>query len=462
MLTRDFRPLVKIFPSIKMLGSLETSMKSFMETILCLAIFLSCSYRAAFGQIQEKVIYSFSGSPDGASPVGKLVADSGGNLYGTTSGGGNTLCPGCGTVFQLSPNGDGTYSENLLYTFCQDFDGYQCLDGYDPRAALTFDSVGNLYGTTASGGGDNCPQGGGCGTVFELSPPNAKGSAWTFAQLYQFCQTPGDNTCADGAIPDSTLTFDASGSLYGTTTRGGAAGDGAVFELSPALGGGWTESVIYSFCSQKSGDACPDGSTPTAAVSFDKSGNLYGTTEFGGSRQYYGGGVVYKLTREDGAWAETVLDSFLAGNGPKGGNPLGAVNFDSEGNIYSTTLGGGSSNDGVVFRLNADGYREQFVSLGGASGSAPMAGVLIDQASGDVYGTSSGGQGPSNGTVYRVAGGKQTLIWAFNGTSGNDGAKPEGALIATHGSLFGTTAEGGILNSSCGNNGCGTVFEISK
>jgi uncharacterized repeat protein (TIGR03803 family) len=144
------------------------------------------------------------------------------------------------------------------------------------------------------------------------------------------------------------------------------------------------------------------------------------------------------------------------------GTILGAVNFDSEGNIYSTTLGGGSSNDGVVFRLNADGYREQFVSLGGASGSAPMAGVLIDQASGDVYGTSSGGQGPSNGTVYRVAGGKQTLIWAFNGTSGNDGAKPEGALIATHGSLFGTTAEGGILNSSCGNNGCGTVFEISK
>jgi len=200
-----------------------------------------------------------------------------------------------------------------------------------------------------------------------------------------------------------------------------------------------------------------------AGVAFDKSGNIYGTTEYGGSNQYRGGGVVYKLTNGGSGWDESVLRSFGAENGPKGGTLLGAVNFDTGGNLYSTALQGGPSNEGVVFRLSAKGYMEQFLPFDGTNGGAPMAGVLIDPSNGDVYGTTSGGQGESvNGTVYRVAGGKQSVVWAFNGAGGNDGAKPEGALITAHGNLYGTTSEGGILNPDCGSNGCGTVFEITK
>ena len=160
---------------------------------------LSCGL--AMGQANEKVLYSFTGSPDGTAPVGKLVADSAGNLYGTTSAGGSTAyCEGCGTVFELSPNADGTYREAILYNFCQSADRLSCLDGSAPQAGLVADSAGNLYGTTFSGGGDQCTTGGGCGTVFELSPP-VSGSLWVFTQLYQFCQIPGQTICSDGALP---------------------------------------------------------------------------------------------------------------------------------------------------------------------------------------------------------------------------------------------------------------------
>jgi len=431
-----------------------------MNKLFLLGAVLSALCPLALGQAQENVLYSFAGSPDGTAPVGKLVADSVGNLYGTTSAGGSTAyCEGCGTVFELFRNTDGTYTESILYEFCQQA---SCTDGWNPQAGLVFDASGNLYGTTLSGGGPQCYQGGGCGTVFELSPPSNSGSPWSVTQLYQFCQLPGQDTCPDGALSASKLVFDSIGNLYGTKSRGGANGvGGVVFELSPS-GNGWTEAVLYSFCSEKSGGNCADGSVPMAGVTFDKSGNIYGTTESGGSNKYIGGGVVYELSKSKGAWKESVLHAFVAQNGPDGGTLLGEVDLDAAGNIYSTALQGGLDNLGVVFRLNGKGQNEQFLSFDGANGASPTTGVLIDAKSGALYGTTSGG-GSGNGTVYKVAGSHEIVVlYSFDGATNGDGSNPEGALILDDkGNLYGTTKAGGVVSSDC-DTGCGTVFEISR
>ena len=145
-------------------------------------------------------------------------------------------------------------------------------DGANPRGGLVFDSSGNLYGTTTYGGGTNqnrlCANYG-CGVVFELSPNS--GGGWSETILYSFCSATG---CTDGAQPEAGLIFDAAGNLYGTA-GGGANAGGVVFELSPNSGGGWTESVLYNFCSLTN---CADGQLPSGAVTFDLAGNLYGTT----------------------------------------------------------------------------------------------------------------------------------------------------------------------------------------
>jgi uncharacterized repeat protein (TIGR03803 family) len=198
-----------------------------------------------------------------------------------------------------------------------------------------------------------------------------------------------------------------------------------------------------------------------AGVAFDKSGNVYGTTEFGGSNQYIGGGVVYELSNTKGAWKESVLHAFAAQNGPKGGTLLGDVNLDAAGNLYSTAFQGGSANLGVVFRLNDKGQNERFFSFDGVSGASPTAGVLIDREGNALYGTTSAGGG-GNGTVYKVTGTRESVIYSFNGAGVGDGSEPEGALILDQGgSLYGTTKAGGIVTSDC-DTGCGTVFEISK
>jgi uncharacterized repeat protein (TIGR03803 family) len=405
--------------------------------LLTLAL-LGCT--AAISQAQLTTIYSFSGSPGGASPVDKLLFDRVGNLYGTTEWGG---AYGWGSIFELSPNGDGTWAETTLYSFCATNNGHSCNDGSQPLAALIFDSAGNLYGTTSSGSdfycGDNSE---GCGTAFELSPPGMSGDAWTYSVIYYFCSN-NEPHCPDGAEPSGKVTFDTSGNLYGTTPLGGENGRGVVFELSQGLGG-WTESVIYSFCSQGNPPACPDGSKPAAGVAFDKEGNLYGTTSAGGSPKYPGSGVVYKLTPGQSGWTEQILYAFL--NGAKGGTLLGEVNFNSAGNIYSTAESGGADAQGVVFRLTPKGLQEISFQHN-VTGAAPTAGVLIDPRNGDVYGTTSGDDAYF-GSVYRVRGGKMTVLGEFN-----VGDNPMGALVTDGHHLYGTTKAGGDFNM-------GSVFEV--
>ena len=223
----------------------------------------AASAQTASSAYTESVLYGFSGfcappactnGTNGTSPAAGLIADASGNLYGTTSEGGTGI--NGGTVFQLTPNGDGGYSESVLYSFCTQ-GGTSCTDGEQPDAGLIEDAFGNLFGTTINGGANyssNCYEIG-CGTVFRLAP-NGDGS-YSETVLYSFC-AQGGTSCTDGANPLAGLIEDASGNFYGTTWQGGATipyGDrtttvGTVFKLTPNGDGSYSESVLYTFCSQ--------------------------------------------------------------------------------------------------------------------------------------------------------------------------------------------------------------------
>jgi uncharacterized repeat protein (TIGR03803 family) len=274
----------------------------------------------ASGGWTEKVLHSFGNGTDGIGPRGSLVFDGAGNLYGTTYDGGKYYLYG-GTVFKLTPKVDGSWKEKVLHSFGNGADGDQ------PYANLIFDAAGNLYGTTFVGGTYNG------GTVFELTPQ--AGGGWTESLSYSF----GGGT--DAAMPYAGLIFDAAGNLYGTTVEGGAYSGGTAFELKPQAGGGWTENLLYSFGKGK------DAAAPSAGLIFDASGNIYGTTSEGGT---YGGGTVFELTPQaGGGWKEKVLHSF--GNGTDGDRPNANLIFDAAGNLYGATSEGGTNNDGTVFEL---------------------------------------------------------------------------------------------------------------
>ena len=269
-----------------------------------------------------KVLHSFQKRPDGEYPFGDLIADGAGNLYGTTDEGGSCRRFSCGTVFKLAPDG----TETVLRSFPGGPRGFR------PRAGLTADSAGNLYGTTSQGGVVlSCS--GGCGSVFKVTQSGRE------RVLYSFKGGAGD-----GSDPVANLLADSAGNLYGTTYYGGGEGCsfgcGTVFKLTP----GGSEAVLHSFCSQAN---CADGSAPVAGLIADSAGNLYGTTAYGGGSACGGSGcgTVFKL-EPDGT--ETVLHSF---NGGKDGEDPNAGLILSNGSLYGTATGGGVNHFGTVFRL---------------------------------------------------------------------------------------------------------------
>ena len=314
----------------------------------------------------ETVLYNFgSGNGDGQNPRGSLILDAAHNLYGTTSGGGMF---GNGTVFQLSSNG----IETVLSNFGNGG------DGQNPQAGLIFDDSGNLYGTTAYGGvfGD--------GTVFELSPNGTGG--WTETVLYSFAGG------TDGANPFSKLVLDTSENLYGTTVNGGAFGYGTVFELS--LHGCCRENLAHSF-----GNGV-DGRNPYAGVALDSSGDLYGTTAYGGGN---GGGTAFELSPNGGGgWTEAFIYSF--GSGTDGANPFSDLVFDNFGDLYGTTMNGGLNSQGTVFELSTHGCcRENRVysfGTGSNDGQNPYAGLAFSNTTGTLYGTTVNGGVNNGGTVF--------------------------------------------------------------
>jgi uncharacterized repeat protein (TIGR03803 family) len=339
------------------------------------------------------LLYVFHSKPgtDGRLPQGNLVFDSAGNLYGTTVYGGanGKACgnQGCGVVFELSPSlNGGLWTETVLYSFCSQVN---CSDGANPQAGVIFDSTGNLYGTTAAGGlASNVD-----GTVFELSPGQ---SSWTESVIHEFA---GQGN-GDGSNPEAGLIFDAAGNLYGTTTGGGQNTDGTVFQLSP-VAGGWVENILYAFRTMQ------DGDSPESGVIFDSVGNIYGTTAWGSSGIQ---GTVYELSPDgSGGWIETILHKFEGGN--DGYDAKAGVVFDLSGNLYGTTVGGGSNSCGgygcgTVYKLTPQGgeWIESIFRIPANSnlGSGPSTPVILDSA-GNVYAMTSSGGRNSNGVLFEIS-----------------------------------------------------------
>ena len=412
--------------------------------VIFIALLLASAIVPTPAQAQKfKVLHTFHGK-DGANPFGLLVRDASGNLYGTTANGGDGkgLCVsffyGCGTAFKLAPTG----KERWVHSF-------NLKNGEGPLAGMTLDPSGNLYGTTYLGGDTKCYQYG-CGAVFELDKAGNSGKV-----LHKF--TGG----ADGMDPEPLLARDAAGNLYGTATSP----LGKIFKIDSA--GKLT--VLYTF----TGGA--DGCVPFPGVILDAAGNLYGTTAAGGAGFCDSGyGVVFEL---DTGGNLVVLHTFGGGDGA---NPSSVLLFDSAGNLYGTTLNGGTgcggAGCGAVFKVSPDGngtwaesVLHNFCSLSGcADGEAPYRGPLAIDAAGNLYGTTYFGgahrncNGEGCGLVYKLdASGDETVLYSFAG--GKDGANPfPGVVMDKAGNLYGVAAAGG--DSGCPVNsgrGCGVVFRLT-
>jgi uncharacterized repeat protein (TIGR03803 family) len=270
----------------------------------------------------------------------------------------------------------------------------------------------------------------------------------------------------DGTNPEGGLVFDASGNLYGTTFEGGTDGNGIAYKLTPS-GGGWTETILYNFCTERS--TCSDGSAPIGSLTIDIAGNLYGTTYAGGSSN---SGVVFELSSSADGWTETVLYNFSGGS--DGGYPIAGVVFDRAGNLYGTTLYGGTGSCtlgcGVVFELTKNSHGSWAETVlhsfeGGSDGDTPAARVTLG-STGRVYGTTAGSGPTDPGTVFMLVnsgtGWKETVLYNFKGKT--DGNSPEAdVVLGRSGSVFGTTRYGGSGTCSAyGYNGCGTVFVLTQ
>jgi uncharacterized repeat protein (TIGR03803 family) len=410
--------------------------------------------------VSEKV-YAFQGVPDGSQPGSGLVSDGAGNFYGTTLGGGLSICgdsaPFCGTVYKVTLGPDGSWTESVVYKFLGGS------DGASPSGTLVFDPAGNLYGTTILGGNNDCEEG--CGTVFKLSP--TKHGAWKETIIYSF--TGG----TDVEEPGSGVVFDAAGNLYGAG-GGGCIEEcnGTLFKLSPNPNGTWSETLLYTFMGGT------DGGFPSALV-LDGAGNLYGTSLSGGITQSPCGGcgTVFELSpSESGSWTKNVLYSF--NDGLDGGFPSGGVAFDSAGNLFGETYDGGSfacpeSGCGVVYKLTSKSGHWKFSvvhtfnGVDGSKGSQSSGGLAFDSA-GSLYGTTGSGgdlacnNGNGCGTIFRLSpklksGFSFSTVAKFDGPSG---ANPTaGVVVDATGNLYGTTFAGGT--GSCTPTGCGVVFAVT-
>ena len=412
----------------------------FLSAVLLLAVAFSGNIPAQAQTLTT--ILSFTGANgDGEYPFpyGHLPFDNNGVLYGTTAGGGTAYN---GTVYQLVPGQGGAWTENVLYRFAGGADGRQ------PGMGMVFDQVGNLYGTTQYGGNTQAC-GGGCGTIFKLSPPAQPGGQWTHTVLYTF------QGSFDGQYPGEVV-FGANGALYGTTTSGGTPGVlchtnqrikygcGTVFQLTPPSGGSgaWTKTVLYTFPGFKG-----DGTGPGSEITFDSQGNLYGVTG-GGTKAY---GTVFQLTPPNGtgSWKETVLHDFTGGS--DGGNPGGTVVVGAIGVLYGTgSYSGVANTSGVVFQLTQSGgawtetVLHTFPGFSG-DGTTPSSTLAIDQ-SGNLYGTTIFGGSTACylgcGTIFKLAppsgggGWTETVLHDL----GNSGQNPNSSIVVFHsGLLYGTT-----------------------
>ncbi len=413
-------------------------------------------YEIVHGTTSITTLASFN-NINGANPWDGVTLDSSGNLFGTTQAGGSNSV---GTVYEIP---HGTTSITTIASFNSAIGQY-------PYAGLTLDSSGNLFGTTESSGP------GGYGTVYEIvhgttaittlasfnrvngSYPQAgvtldasgnlfgattnDGGAGDYGTVYEivhgttFITTLAVFNNINGANPYAGVTLDASGNLFGTTKADGPSGYGTVYEI---VHGTTAINMIASFNG-------PNGQYPLAGVTLDAGGNLFGTTNAGGSSGY---GTVYEIVH--GTTAITTIASF---NGANGANPQAGVTLDASGNLFGTTGGGGASGHGTVYEiLHGTTAITTLASFNGTNGDYPSVGVTLD-ASGNLFGTTVNGGASGYGTVYEIAHGTTsiTTLASFNGANGK--SPYAGVTLDASGNLFGTTYQGGTGNH-------GTVYEIA-
>jgi uncharacterized repeat protein (TIGR03803 family) len=402
------------------------------------------------------LLYSFTGGSDGYNPQAGVVFDSSGALYGTTFFGGtvNDSCPvGCGTVFRLAPTHDGPWSLDTIHSFT----GYPS-DVANSYAHVTFDKKGNLYGTAGDGGANLCS----CGGIFKLSPMNG---GWTESVIYNFTKHSGET-------PYAALILHK-GVFYGSTWFGpeskGNVGNGTVFTLRQASDGLWKHNIIHVFAGGT------DGYEPYSNLVFDKQDNAYGSTPYGGTNR--SGDIFELIPNGRGSWTYKLIYSFLA---PSSGAYPSTLALGSDGNLYGVTSGGGTTQGqdcriygcGMVFELQHSNTGWKEVTLyefaGGSDGYSPEAGLIFDKQ-GNLYGTTMlGGTGtcqfyqyPGCGTVFElspVGDGTWQKTTLYNFTGGDDGEFPtDGKLTSdSAGSFSGTTLGGAAYGSS----GYGTVYQI--
>jgi uncharacterized repeat protein (TIGR03803 family) len=389
---------------------------------------------------REKVLYRFPGGNHGDNPNSGIVFDSNGNAYGTTYSGGTY---GWGTVFSLVQS-KGGWKMQVLYSFLG------TSDGFNPTGNLVIDASGNLYGTTLNGGSGNCQNNNYyyCnGTVFELAHSNG---GWKHVVLYNFCSR---NACTDGAGPAG-LTFDKAGNLYGSTFIGGQEceeGCGTVYKLSLSHGS-WTEKVLHAFNEQG------DGEFPNPGITVDESGNLYGTTCCGSG---YGYGGVFMLKQGKRRWREVMLYAF--DGSPNNRNPNGYLTLDSVGNIFGTTSDGStgcSYECGMVFELsrskNGQWVESAVYTFDGTHGASPNAGLVLD-GTGNFYGSTLLGGNYGFGEVFELTPGKTwtiELLYSFSGEGADQSPNP-GLIFGSGGHLYGTTPTSGYNSQYYGE-----VFEV--
>jgi len=383
------------------------------------------------GASTEKVLWNFKGNSDGSGPWSNyFISDAKGNLYAATAAGGTY---GAGTVFMLTPAG----KETILYEFKGQSNG----DGNGPHGHLTFDAKGNIYGTTQSGGTN------GTGTVYELSPKS--GGGWKEKVIYTFSAAG-----ADGADPSAGMTIAADGTMYSTTPDGGAFGAGTVFSLKKTSKG-WKQTVIQNL------NGSSNGGYPYEGLMMDAAGNLYGAAPTGGAS---GQGVIYRLSRTKTGWADKVLHSFTNQNGDGSGLYWIDLISDTSGNIYGATSFGGTNSTGMVWELvyseTKKSYSESILYEFGASGSGdgnnPYGGLAMD-SEGNLYGTTLYGGTSNIGTSYKLTKDgktwKETILHTFAGA--NDGAQSTGnPYIDAKGRVYGMTETGGTSD-------LGVVYRIT-
>jgi uncharacterized repeat protein (TIGR03803 family) len=425
----------------RMIDASRTALLAMCCPALLTAAALACLCAPARGAT-FKVLYSFAGGTDGAAPVGDLLLDGKGHLYGATSSGGDH---DNGTIFELI---DG--KESVLYRF------KGMPDGSTPSGGLIMDSAGNLYGVTTGGGKV------GCGAVYKLAPGGKE------TVLYSFCS----NGEGDGSEPTGSLLMDDAGNLVGTTRIGGAVGSGTVFQVDAS----GNETILYSFCS-KGGIRCTDGEVPEGGLTISPSGVLYGATEINLGPEGTGGGGIYRLTP---AGKQSVLHLFCSSTDCADGEEPNGQLLLAHDILYGTTLSGGANvvcqpsgqnatGCGTVMSVRLDQKNEEAVlynfcsEADCADGSAPSPKLAID-SKGNLFGTTNtggdpsckGGEYPGCGVVFLLhPSGKLTVLHAFTGIAPDGTLPSSGVDLDSHGNLYGTTTSGGT-------GGNGIVYEILR